>query len=251
MSCRDVGCLLFPDTFTNYFEPEIGAAAIELFDRAGCAVTLGPPGLRCCGRPLISNGLLDQAVANARHNVERLHEWARQGGPIIACEPSCILTIKDDYPALLKGELRSQAETVAQACLTFEEFLDSILVPEHGVPHARLETGSPADPGAGALSPAIAGRHRADAQAVAIDPRSGGDRPRRRLLRHGRLVRLRGRALRDFSRLVGEQRLLPAVRQAGPDDVVVAPGFSCRLQIQHFTGRTAVHPAELLRSRIC
>ena len=97
------------------FEPEVGAAAIELLQRAGCAVTLGPPGLRCCGRPLISNGLLDQAVANARHNVERLYDWARRGGTIIACEPSCILTIKDDYPALLKGELRAQAETVAQA----------------------------------------------------------------------------------------------------------------------------------------
>jgi len=52
----------------------------------------------------------------------------------------------------------------------------------------------------------------------------------------------------EISRLVGEQRLLPAVRQAGPEDVIVAPGFSCRLQIQHFTGREAVHPAVLLRS---
>src|SRR5262249_39159038 len=61
--------LLFPDTFTNYFEPEVGEAAIGLLRRAGRAVTLGPPGLRCCGRPMISNGLLDEAVANARHNV--------------------------------------------------------------------------------------------------------------------------------------------------------------------------------------
>ena len=52
----------------------------------------------------------------------------------------------------------------------------------------------------------------------------------------------------EISRLVGEQRLFPAMRQAGPEAVIVAPGFSCRLQIQHFTGRTAVHPAELLRS---
>ena len=99
--------LLFPDTFTNYFQPEIGEATIELLHRAGCGVTLGPPGLCCCGRPMISNGLLDQAVANARHNVESLHSWAVGGGPIIACEPSCLLTIRDDYPALLKGSLRS------------------------------------------------------------------------------------------------------------------------------------------------
>ncbi len=107
--------------------PKSAQAAIELLHQAGCTVTLGPLGLRCCGRPLISNGLLDQAVAHARHNVERLHDWASRGGPIIACEPSCILTIKDDYPALVKGELRTQAETVARACLTFEEYLESIL----------------------------------------------------------------------------------------------------------------------------
>jgi Fe-S oxidoreductase len=52
----------------------------------------------------------------------------------------------------------------------------------------------------------------------------------------------------EISRRVGEQRLLPAVRQAGPDDVVVAPGFSCRLQVRHFSGREALHPAELMRS---
>ncbi len=99
--------LLFPDTFTNYFQPEIGMAAVRSLHRAGCTVTLGPAPLRCCGRPLISNGMLDRAVANARHNVEHLFAWAQQGRPITACEPSCILTIRDDYPALLKGDLRA------------------------------------------------------------------------------------------------------------------------------------------------
>ncbi len=238
--------MLFPDTFTNYFEPEIGAAAIALFHRAGCAVTLGPPDLRCCGRPLISNGLLDQAVANARHNVERLHEWSRRGGPIIACEPSCILTIRDDYPALLKGELRSRAETVAKACLTFEEFCDSVLTSENrGTVDRKLGPG------------------RILVQAHCHQRSLVGVGPILRLLRH-----LPGSEVIDLdagccgmagsfgyevehyeiSRQVGEQRLLPAVRRAGADAVVVAPGFSCRLQIAHFTGRTAVHPAELLHS---
>ena len=62
-------------------------------------------GLTCCGRPYISNGMLDQAVTAARHNVERLYPLAADGMPIIACEPSCILTIKDDYPALLPGRM--------------------------------------------------------------------------------------------------------------------------------------------------
>ena len=95
--------LLFPTRSPTISSPRSARRRSTLLKRAGWTVTLGPPGLRCCGRPLISNGLLDQAVANARHNVDRLHEWSRRAGPIIACEPSCILTIKDDYPALAQG----------------------------------------------------------------------------------------------------------------------------------------------------
>ena len=240
--------LVFPDTFTNFFQPEIGVAAIELLRLTGCAVSLGPPGLRCCGRPMISNGLLDQAVANARHNVERLHGWAMNGGPIIACEPSCILTIKDDYPSLLKGSLRSQAEVVARASLTIEEFLDSIL---------DVETSSRIGWKPGPRRILVQG-HCHQRALVGVEP----------MLRLLRLIP--GAEVIDLdagccgmagsfgyesehfevSRLVGEQRLLPVVRNAEAADIVVAPGFSCRLQIEHFTGRAAVHPASLLRSSL-
>ena len=243
---REHRVLLFPDTFTNYFEPQIGADAIALFNRLSSRVTFGPPGLRCCGRPLISNGLLDQAVANARRNVERLHEWSRGGGRIIACEPSCILTIRDDYPALLKGELRSQAETVAHACQTFEEFLaatleaktaDSlrwkqgprrILVQAHCHQRSLVGTGPMLQ-----LLRSIPG-----AEVIDLDAGCCG------------MAGSFGYEVEHYqiSRQVGEQRLLPAVRQAEREDAIVAPGFSCRLQIQHFTDREAVHPAVLLRS---
>jgi Fe-S oxidoreductase len=242
-ACRQV--LLFPDTFTNHFQPEIGEATIELIRRAGFGVTLGPPGLRCCGRPMISNGLLEQAVANARLNVASLHEWADRGGSIIACEPSCLLTIGDDYPALLKGDLRSQAETVARACLTIEEFLEPVLS------------------GAPAVLSLRKGPRRILVQAHCHQRSLVGAGPMLGLLRMipgAEVIDLDAGCCGmagsfgyetehyEVSRLVGEQRLLPAIRQAGPDDVVVAPGFSCRLQIQHFTGREAIHPAVLLRS---
>src|SRR5207244_12999257 len=81
------------------------------------------PGLRCCGRPLISNGLLAEAVECARANVDQLFPWAEAGQAITACEPSCLLTIKDDYPALLRGDQRRRAEVVARACRTWEEFV--------------------------------------------------------------------------------------------------------------------------------
>src|SRR5207237_4843222 len=141
--------LLFPDTFTNYHEPEIGLATVEILHRLDCQVVLEAPSeakaptLCCCGRPLISNGLLTQAVRHAQHNVERLHTWALSGRPIIACEPSCLLTIKDDYPALLRGELRAKAEKVAAARQTWEDSLEALLAgkPAGGAPNHPVRSG--------------------------------------------------------------------------------------------------------------
>ena len=238
--------MLFPDTFVNFFQPEIGAATIELLRCAGVEVTLGPPGLRCCGRPLISNGLLDQAVANAKHNVEHLYDWASRGGTIITCEPSCVLTIKDDYPALLKGQLRTRAETVARACSTFEEYFDLIIT---GNGYTMLTWKS-------APRKILVQAHCHQRSLVGTGPML----KLLRLLPTDEVIDLDAGCCGmagsfgyeaehyEISRLVGEQRLFPAVRKADPETLVVAPGFSCRLQIQHFTGRAAVHPAEALRS---
>ncbi|MCI0455929.1 MAG: FAD-binding protein, partial [Gemmataceae bacterium] len=254
--------LLFPDTFTNYYEPALGLAAVEVLRSAGYAVRVGfpagwklpyygrpteiPVGMTCCGRPMISNGMLGRAVKQARRNVAALYPWAAAGKPILACEPSCILTIKDDYPALLRGEERRKAETVAAQCFTFEELVEGRLT----------------------ASPDSAPRFRSGPKRILVQ----GHCHQRSLVGMGPALRLLRRIPDvevidlnagccgmagsfgyekehyEVSRLVGEQRLFPALRQARPDDVVVAPGFSCRLQIQHFTGRTALHPAQLLRS---
>ena len=197
--------LLFPDTFMNYHEPEIGVATLVLLHRLNHLVINGlpdskaakratpaghvwPDQLRCCGRPMISNGMLTEAVAAARHNVERLYPWAEQGTPIIACEPSCILTIKDDYPAFLKGDLRAKAQAVAERCFTFEEFVEPLV---GGALAARVPVDSRSEPStqgplfnagpqrnsrAGALPSAVAGRHDADAEAAQTHPRRGSHR---------------------------------------------------------------------------
>jgi FAD/FMN-containing dehydrogenase/Fe-S oxidoreductase len=233
------GVLLFPDTFASYFEPEVGVAAAAVLRCVGYAIWLGPPDLRCCGRPFISNGMLDQAVALARHNVDRLFAWADSGRPIVACEPSCILTIKDDYPALLKAESRRRAEVVAAACETFEERIGSaspnvafragpkrILVQSHC--HQRALVGSAA---AVRLLRNLTGSDVVDLDAGCCGMAGSFGYEAEHY---------------EVSRLVGEQRLFPAIRGAGDQDVVVAPGFSCRLQIRHFTGREAQHTAQLL-----
>ena len=217
------------------------------------AVSLGPADLRCCGRPLISNGLLDQAVDHARHNVERLAPWADRR----VADRRLRAELHPDDQGRLSGPAprrgRARAEAVAAACLTFEEFLESIL----------------ADDEAGVAPDQVARlRFRAGPRRILVQGHCHqrslvGMGPALRLLR-----RIPGAEVVDLdagccgmagsfgyeaehyevSRLVGEQRLFPAVRGAAPEAVVVAPGFSCRLQIGHFTGRAAVHPAELLRA---
>jgi Fe-S oxidoreductase len=265
--------LIFPDTFTNWYEPALGLAAADLLaefghrvvtiipEGFGASLTMPeeqPIGMRCCGRPMISNGMLDKAVRYASYNVESLYPWAASGKSILACEPSCILTIKDDYPALLKGDERDKAKVVAEHCFTLEEFLDQRL----------SERGRPLTPGP---SPSVgrgevefrAGPKRILVQAHCHQRSLVGTTALIKLLK-----RIPGAEVIDLdagccgmagsfgyekehyeiSRMVGEQRLFPAIRQADADTVIVAPGFSCRLQIEHFTGRKAVHPATLLQS---
>jgi FAD/FMN-containing dehydrogenase/Fe-S oxidoreductase len=251
--------VLFPDTFTEFYDPAAGLGACAVLSRLNCRVRLGIPRtageerldpvtrLRCCGRPLISNGMLDRAVTNARHNVARLYEWAATGKPIVACEPSCILTIKDDYPALLRGEDQRKAETVAAMCQTFEEFTDELLSKQERPPfrpspkqilvHAHCH--QRALVGVGPLLRLL--RRIPGAEVIDLDAGCCG------------MAGSFGYEKEHYevSRLVGEQRHFPALRRAAADTVVVAPGFSCRRQIEHFTGRQAVHPAELLSELFC
>jgi FAD/FMN-containing dehydrogenase/Fe-S oxidoreductase len=253
--------LVFPDTFTNYHEPELGLAVMDLLHHRGCFAVPGflgkksgnsrdlwPSRLCCCGRPMISNGMLTQAVACARQNVASLYPWADQGRPIIACEPSCILTIKDDYPALLKGDERRHAEAVAAACFTFEEYFNSVLeapgltpltfrsgprrILVQGHCHQRALVGM--EPTARLL------QRIPSAQVVDLDAGCCG------------LAGSFGYEKEHYevSRLVGDQRLFPALRQIDASTIVVAPGFSCRMQIHHFTGQTAMHPAQVLREHL-
>jgi FAD/FMN-containing dehydrogenase/Fe-S oxidoreductase len=244
------GVLVFPDTFTNYHEPAIGMAAVELLRRAGFGwVAADVPGrrpgrgVRCCGRPMISNGMLSRALQHASYNVELLYPLAAAGWSVTACEPSCILTIKDDYPALLQGDLRRRAEAVARACFTLEEVLSGpnvslqlqpgpgrILVQTHC--HQRALVGTEPTlrllcciPGAEVID--------LDAGCCGLAGSFGYEKEHY-----------------EVSRLVGEQRLFPALRQAAPETAIVAPGFSCRMQIAHFTGRQALHPAQLLARRL-
>ena len=235
--------ILFNDTFTNFSHPAIGTAAADVLEAAGVRVRLAPH--VCCGRPLISQGLLDEARALAAKNVDALYEAASRGEPILFLEPSCLSAVREDAPSLLRGEAARRAGVVAGACRLFEEYLErewqagSMALPLRAGPSTVLLHGHCHQKSMGLVAPARAILSRIPSCTV-VDLDAG-------------CCGMAGsfgyaREHYDISRLIGERRLLPAARALEDGAVLVAAGTSCRQQVADFTGVNALHPAQLLRS---
>ncbi|MGH2348338.1 MAG: FAD-binding and (Fe-S)-binding domain-containing protein [bacterium] len=232
---------LFADTFTIYNYPEVGRAAVALLERLGFEVRLAPAG--CCGRPMISKGLLRSAAAAARRNLDVLLPLAEQGIPIVGLEPSCILTFRDEVPDLVPGE---PAKMVARGTKLIDEFLleqhrrsplplagagRGRRVLFHGHCHQKALVGSAAS--RQLLSDAGFAVEEVDSGCCGMAGAFGFEAEHY-----------------EISMAIGERRLLPAVRAQAADTAVVVMGVSCRQQIAHGTGRRALHLVELLAEAI-
>ena len=235
--------ILFNDTFTNYYDPEIGLAAAAVLEAAGIEVGLGPHA--CCGRPLISQGLLAAARSRAENVVRRLHPLAAAGTPIVLLEPSCLSALTDDVPDLLRGEAQQQAREIAAACVLFEDYLNrrladgSASLSLQSGPDRILLHGHCHQKSLGLVTPAKALLERIPGTRVTdLDSGCCG------------MAGSFGYAQEhfDISRRIGERRLLPAARALESGNVLVAAGTSCRHQVHDFTGVRAQHPAVLLQS---
>ncbi len=237
--------LIFNDTFTNYYDPDIGIAAWDVLEAAG--IRTGIASNTCCGRPLISKGLLAKARDYARKNVNRLYPAAAGGKKLIFCEPSCLSAVREDVPSLLRGDEQRKAQVVADASFLFEEFLEQEL--ESGRAHLDLRSGPKEillhghchQKSMGLLNAAKSLVARAPGSNV-VDPDAG-------------CCGMAGsfgysREHFEVSRQIGERKLFPVVRKLSPDGVVVASGTSCRHQMHDFTGVSAIHPAQLLKSLV-
>jgi FAD/FMN-containing dehydrogenase/Fe-S oxidoreductase len=229
------------DSFTTFTEPAVGRAAIELLEAAGYAVRLDSAG--CCGRASISKGMLDQARGMAAGMAERLAPYAERGVPIVGCEPSCLLTLREEHLALLPGDPRARA-VAAQSRLVEELLLEAIddgslrLDPGsrvtgsrilfHGHCHQKALAGTAATV---ALLERIPG-----AQVVELDAGCCG------------MAGSFGFEAEhyDLSMQIGEQRLFPAVRDEDDATLIAATGVSCRQQIAHGAGREARHPVQIV-----
>ena len=233
---------VFADTFTNYFEPRHGQAAVDLAERLGFEVTV-PPRV-CCGRPLISKGFLYRAREQAEATATVLFPLARDAIPIVFCEPGCFSAVKDDHPLLLRGAQREMAEEVARNSFTVEEWAVAALE-ERGQEMARVADGptrilvhghchQKALGGLPALKKLLS--RIPDCEIIDADAGCCG------------MAGSFGYEKEHYevSRAAGERRLFPAIRAQDSDTVIVAPGFSCRQQIAHFTEAQALSAIELI-----
>ncbi|HEV8143779.1 MAG TPA: FAD-linked oxidase C-terminal domain-containing protein [Methylomirabilota bacterium] len=228
--------VLFHDTFVTYNAPHIGQAAVGLLEAAGYRVTLVDR--KCCGRPLISKGMLEAAREHSAWNVAQLAPFAARGVSIIGLEPSCLLTLRDETVDLVRTD---GARMVAKQSFLLEEFLlreraNGLTLPFvahggrallHGHCHQKAMVGT---------APTVAALRWARYEVSEVDSGCCG------------MAGSFGfeKEHYDISITLGNRRLAPAVKDAPADTVVVAPGVSCRQQIEHLAGRRAKHPAEAL-----
>ncbi len=238
-----LGCFLFVDTFTNYESPEIGIAAIEMLNASGLRTALAPN--VCCGRPLISQGLLSEARRQAAANVHALFDVADAGRWIVFLEPSCLSAVRDDAPDLLRGELQQRARVVARQSVLFEEYLERECAAGratlklkagpaniHLHPHCHQRSMGLAAP-ARALLSRVPGAAVTDLEAGCCGMAGSFGYTRDHY---------------EVSRAIAERKLLPAARALDSRSVLVASGTSCRHQVHDLAGAAAMHPAVLLRS---
>ncbi len=237
--------VLFVDTFNNYFEPENARAALAVLTRAGYGVHVAraADGSRplCCGRTFLSAGMVDEARAEARRVLAAVEPYVGRGVDVVGLEPSCLLTLRDEFKSMLPG---GETDALAASALLFEEFIARehearrLALPLkplaekrallHGHCHQKAFGAMPAVQKALSLVPGLkvetiessccgmAGSFGYEADHYAV------------------------------SMKMAELSLLPKIRAAGEDTLLVADGTSCRHQIADGAARRAVHVAQVL-----
>jgi Fe-S oxidoreductase len=236
---RNVGrpkVLLWPDTFTNYFFPAVGQAAVDVLEAAGYQVDI-PSQALCCGRPLYDFGMLRRAKRLLSQILDTLRPQIEAGVPIVGLEPSCVAVFRDELGNLFPHD--EDAKRLSQRVYLLSEFLvhaaEGYQPPQlhrraivHGHCHHKAIMGMDAE--------------------TEILSRLGLDY---RVLDSGCCGMAGSFGFEaghyEVSLAIGEHELLPAVRQADKETLIIADGFSCREQIAQTTDRQALHLAQVMQ----
>jgi len=231
--------VLFVDTFSRYFEPENVEAALTVLEAAGCRVHMPRPTDRplCCGRTFLSIGAVGEARQEAQRCLDAFAPYVERGIPVVGLEPSCLIGFRDEIPALIRSH---DARDLASRSLMFEEFITKELgsmlplapVGKQALLHGHCHQKS------FAMMDSVMGALKLIPE-LAVEPIESSCCGMAGAFGYGADTI-------DVSLKMGELSLLPAVRKAAPDTIIVADGTSCRHQIKDGTGREALHVARLL-----
>jgi Fe-S oxidoreductase/FAD/FMN-containing dehydrogenase len=231
--------VLFPDTFTNYNYPNLGIAAKRVLEHLGYQVII--PRVGCCGRPMLSKGMMDKAKQNARVNVDSVYPYIEQGAKLVGLEPSCILSFRDEYADLLGNDAKAKA--IGENTMLIEEFVlhaqekdgarlefrnPPRKVMFHGHCHQKALVGT--RPAMQVLN-SIPGCEASEIQSGCCGMAGSFGMEKEHY---------------DISMKIGEMVLFPAIRSQQGEFEMVAEGISCRQQIAHGTDKKAKHLVELL-----
>jgi FAD/FMN-containing dehydrogenase/Fe-S oxidoreductase len=227
--------ILWVDTFNNYFHPETAQAALEVLTHAGFAVTI-PAQQSCCGRPLYDFGMLDDAKQYLARILEIFAQSIDAGTPIVVLEPSCASVFRDELKNLFPDHPR--AARLCRQTFLLSEFLER-QAPRYEPPrlprkvllhgHCHQKSLMKMTHAESLLRKMGAELHSLDSGCCGMAGPFGFERDKY-----------------SIAQAAGERVLLPAVRQALPDTLIVSDGFSCREQILQSTGRRALHLAEAI-----
>jgi Fe-S oxidoreductase len=228
--------LLWVDTFADHFQPHVAMSAVEVLEAAGLRVRT-PATALCCGRPLYDYGMLPTARRYLERVLDTLRDDIRAGTPVVGTEPSCLAVFRDELPNLFPHD--EDAHRLAHQTVTVAQALEE-LAPEWQPPRLEVKALAQVHCHQGAVFGFDAERRLLQRAGVSLEvPDSGG------CGMAGSFGYEAGEQY-DVSVACGERVILPAVREARPDTVVLADGFSCREQIDQLTDRRAVHGIELV-----
>ncbi|HEY1678157.1 MAG TPA: FAD-linked oxidase C-terminal domain-containing protein [Candidatus Sulfotelmatobacter sp.] len=230
--------LLWADTFNNYFLPSTAKAAVEVLETAGFRV-LVPRANLCCGRPLYDFGMLDRAEKLLLQILDQLEPEIEAGIPVVGLEPSCVAVFRDELINLFPHDARAQA--LSKQTFLLSEFLEQHATgaPLPQLPRSALLHGHCHHKSIMGMSAEESLLHRLGVNFQSPAPGCCG--------MAGSFGFERDNDKYEVSAAIGELELLPAVRSAPNDWLIIANGFSCREQIAQGTGRHALHLAEVLQ----
>jgi Fe-S oxidoreductase len=230
--------ILWPDTFSNNFHPSIAKAAVEVLEHAGYQVKIPQQGL-CCGRPLYDFGMLDQAKATLEQTLVALRNDIEEGTPIIGLEPSCVSVFRDEMTNLLgknvtAQKLKSQTYLLSEFLINQADYRPPQLK-RKAIVHAHCHHKSVLkfDSETELLKRTGLDFHVLDSGCCGMAGSFGFEAKKY-----------------DVSVKIGERVLLPAVRSAAADTLIITDGFSCYQQIEGLTGRKPLHITEVLQMAI-